>query len=271
MAEPLRLGTGVTLYVADNLDVLPDLPSGSVDLCLTSPPYANLRRDSLDLCPADYPAWFMRRAPEIMRVLKPTGNFVLNLGHVARGDGWRRSTYLYRLLVALEDLGFGFVNEYPWLKSDAVAGCFGKRCKPAHEPFYWLALTKHHFFDGTALRTPYRSRSHSGRPKSKLRNPDGGDADFYKAGGALPPDYIMGPSAGPRDGAGAHTAVMPTYVAEFFVRCGCPPGGIVLDPFAGSGTTAVAAIAQGRRCVLVERDQAHLPTIERRVREAAGP
>lgn len=254
------------VHIGDNLDVLPSFADGSIDLIVTSPPYADLRSDT-PIHPNSYVQWFVPMAREFLRVLKPTGSFILNIGDKTVG-GWRHP-YVYQLVLALtEDVGFKWAETYFWCKDNAMPGDFGKRASPAVEYIYWFAKGKEYWWSDSDIRVPYKSKPHLGKPKSLLREPNGEERDFYQRGGALPPNYFTWPKAHVSDGADKHTAVYPAELPEWFILAGCPLGGIVMDPFAGSGTTGVAANRLGRKAILIERNPAHEATIHERLNTA---
>ncbi len=257
--------------IGDNLLILPEYSEGSFDLVITSPPYGTLRAKHYGgPKPDDYVDWFLPRAREFHRVLKSTGSFILNIGRLT--EEGEEHPYVFDLVLSLKrEVGFFWAWTYFWTKPDAMPGNFGKRAKPSTEYVFHLTRGPGYFWDDSELRIPYSSRRHLGRPKSGLRNPNGADRDFYRAGGALPPDYFNWPSAHARDGASEHPAVFPVGLPGWFIRACCPPGGIVLDPFAGSGTTAVAALALRRRAVLIEENPRYEPLIHRRLSGAGDP
>jgi DNA modification methylase len=254
------------LIIGDNLEVLADWPSDSVDLVLTSPPYGGLRRETA-IVPDHYVDWFLPRARQFLRVLKPTGSFILNLASVVvRGE---RHPFVHELLVALKrDVGFFYVEDFFWAKPDPMPGAFGKRATPAVEFLFWLAKSRDYCWNDDEIRVPYRSRPHLGTPKSHLRSPAGEERDLYQAGGAMPTNLFTWPSAHARDGASEHSAVFPLALPMWFIRAGCPPAGVVMDPFAGSGTTGEAALRLGRQAVLVEREAAYESVIRARLQHA---
>jgi DNA modification methylase len=250
--------------VGDCLEVLRDhVPDECVDLIVTSPPYADLRPEC-SIRPDDYVDWFTPRAEQFLRVLKPTGSFILNIcDRVVDGE---RHLFVFDLVIALKrQLGFVFVETHYWMKRNPMPGSFRKRAMPAVEPIFWFARTKSHYWSDEGIRQPYRSKRHLGKPKSRLRAPNQSERDLYRRGSALPPNYFTWTKEGKRDGADFHTAVFPIRLPTWFIKAGCPAGGTVMDPFAGSGTTAIAAQVLGRDWVLIEQDPAYADVICQRL------
>jgi site-specific DNA-methyltransferase (adenine-specific) len=116
------------------------VPDASVDLIVTSPPYAQQRMGGI---PKDrYERWLLERAKEFRRVLKPTGSFVLNLWPHTEQSGQfkgQEATYVMDLIIALRDAGWSLLDTYAWRKTCTVPGNFGNKLKNGWEPFYHLA------------------------------------------------------------------------------------------------------------------------------------
>lgn len=237
---------------------LPALPKASVDLFFTSPPYADARKYS-KIHPDTYVEWFLPFARAMLDATTESGSFVLNIKNRVAKSGplqGQRHPYVYRLVIALQELGWRWLETYIWAKPNAVPGRFGPRTKDAFEYVYHFARGKP-YFDLNAVRVPYKAtRVEIERrllDQNGRRNTEAGfgrdRTKTYTLGGADPGNVISVPQTynqhyGP---AGSHTAVMPEGLAAFFVRAACPDGGTVIDPFAGSGTTAVVARRNGRQ------------------------
>lgn len=243
----------------DASDWLAALPSESVDLFFTSPPYADARSYSR-IHPDRYVEWFLPFARLMLAATGPHGSFVLNIkNRVAKSGPLRgqRHPYVYELVLALQHMGWRWIETYIWAKPNAVPGRFGPRTKDAFEYVYHFAKGPTPYWNLDAVRVPYRTTAEEiERRKLDVNGRRNTDAGFgrdrtktYLRGGADPGNVISVPQTynqhyGP---AGSHTAVMPEGLASFFVQAACPPNGIVIDPFAGSGTTVVVARRTGRR------------------------
>jgi DNA modification methylase len=246
------LDQGVTW--GDSAEWLPVLPEASVDLWFTSPPYADARAYSR-IHPDRYVEWFLPYARDMLTASKQTGWLVLNIkNRVAKSGPLRgqRHPYVYQLVLALQRQGWRWLETYIWSKPNAVPGRFGPRTKDSFEYVYAFAKGPKPFFDLDAIRVPYRTTADEieRRKLDRLgrRNTEAGfgrdRTKTYLNGGADPGTVVSVPQTyNQHRGAGGHTAAMPEGLAEFFIKACSPVNAVVLDPFAGSGTTVVV----GRR------------------------
>ena len=258
-ADSLDYLLGQGIVCGDAQEWLLRLPPASVDLIFTSPPYADARSYSA-IAPEQYVEWFLPIAECMLDVLRDTGSLALNIkNRVARSGPLKgqRHPYVYELVLALQSMGYRWIETYVWAKPNAIPGTFGPRTKDSYEHVYHFSRGASPWFDLDAVRVAYRTDADEIR---RRRQDAGGrrttDAGFgrdrskvFDKGGADPGNVISVPQSynqhyGP---AGEHEAVMPEGLAEFFVKAMCPRGGVVLDPFAGSGTTVVVAQRHGRR------------------------
>jgi DNA modification methylase len=242
----------------DSGEWLPVLPAGSVDLWFTSPPYADARTYSR-VHPDSYVEWFLPFAKHMLAATKDTGWLVINIKNRVASSGHfrgQRHPYVYQLVIALQQQGWRWVETYIWSKTNAVPGRFGPRTKDSFEYVYAFAKGLKPHFDLNAVRVPYRTTADEieRRKLDKLgrRNTEAGfgrdRTKTYLNGGADPGNVVSVPQTyNQHRGAGGHTAAMPEGLAEFFIKSCSPSGGVVIDPFAGSGTTVVVARRQNRR------------------------
>jgi DNA modification methylase len=263
------LDEGVTW--GDAAEWLPALPPQSVDLFFTSPPYANMR-DYARIAPERYVEWFLPFARAMLAAARPTGSFVLNIkDRVVDGE---RHPYVYELVLALRELGWRWIETYVWMKPNAIPGRFGPRPKDAFEYVYWFARGRP-WFDLDAIRVPYRTDAREierrAADPSPRRNTAAGHgrtrAATWGHGGADPGNVIVSPLRYNQHRGVAHTAPMPEALAEYVIRAGAPPGAVVLDPFAGSGTTCAVAARLGRRAAGLEVNRAFVAEARERLQE----
>jgi len=262
------LTDGVTY--GDSLAWLPALPAGSIDLFFTSPPYADARAYSR-IHPDRYVDWFLEFARPMLTATRETGWFVLNIkNRVAKGGPLRgqRHPYVYELVLALQHMGWRWIETYIWAKPNSIPGRFGPRTKDAFEYVYAFARGSRPYFELDAIRVPYKTTQveieRRKLDENGRRNTEAGfgrdRTKTYAKGGADPGNVVTVAQTynqhyGP---AGEHTAVMPEGLAAFFIQACCPPGGVVLDPFAGSATTTVVARRFGRRGGGLDVHQKHV-------------
>ena len=245
------------------------LPTGSVDLFFTSPPYADARPYSR-VHPDRYVEWFLPFSAAMLEAARPSGSFVLNIKNKAsRGQ---RHTYVYELVIALKHQGWRWVETYIWHKPNAMPGRFGPRTKDAFEYVYHFAKGTP-YFDLDAVRVPYKTPESeierrrldtNGRRTTKAGY--GRDrSQTYGKGGADPGNVVSVPQTYNQHHGVRHTAAMPERLAEWFVSLLCPAGGVVVDPFAGSGTTVVAARRLGRQAGGIELHEDYVAEAQRRI------
>lgn len=146
----------------DCLDVLRGVPDNSIDLIMTSPPYADQIKDYGDVVkkikPDDYIEWFLPRAQEFLRVLKPEGSFVLNISD--KLDGRFQNIFVFKLVVALcDEVGFHLVRDYIWHNPATPPNVFSRgtmgRTKKSHEYCFWFSKSEQWTFNMDPIRKPY--------------------------------------------------------------------------------------------------------------------
>jgi len=269
------LEKGVVL--GDSGVLMAQLPRRSVDLFFTSPPYADARAYSR-IHPDRYVEWFLPFARAMYNAAKPTGSLILNIKNRVANRGplrGQRHPYVYQLVLALQHMGWRWVETYIWAKPNAIPGRFGPRTKDSFEYVYHFARGNKPYFDLNEVRVPYkadnaeiarRSRDTNGR-----RNTGAGfgrdRTKTYLLGGADPGNVVSVPQTYNQHYGVEHTAAMPEGLAEFFIRAACPPDGIVLDPFAGSATTVVVARRLGRKAGGIEIHEGFAIEAQRRIAE----
>lgn len=303
---PYYQDDAVTLYHGDALAVLADLPDASVDCVVTSPPYFGLRDYGVDgqlgaePSPAEFVAALVDVFREARRVLADDGTLWLNLGdsyysgkgsptqpdvkNEARrpparvldqpGANWAKPKNLlgipWRVAFALQDDGWILRNDVIWHKSNAMPESVTDRLSNRHEHMFMLSKKPRYWFDLDAIREehvsePGREGENFMRGQKAIR-PVGPNSGSYSEGGRNPGDVW---TIATQPFSEAHFATMPPALAERCIQAGCRPGGTVLDPFSGSGTTGLAAGRHGRRYVGVDLNRDYLD-LSLRTRLAQG-
>ena len=262
VAPPSRSGMGIsTVYAGNVSSMLTVLEDDSVDLVVTSPPYAERRKKAYGGIPADkYVEWFLPISAELRRVLKPTGSFVLNIKESV-SDG-ERQTYVFELVLALRKQGWLWVDEFVWHKTNPFPTGNKKRLKDGFEHCYHFAKTKNFKFFPDAVRTKSTSKWAGGNERRKnngahrTTNGSGMNMSRRFTGDLVRPSNVVTmPSSCIHI---EHPAVFPVELPEFFVKLMTEKGDVVLDPFMGSGSTAIAARGLGRRYAGVELSEQYL-------------
>ncbi len=183
---------------------------------------------------------------------------------------------MYQLVLALQHMGWRWIETYIWQKPNAIPGRFGPRTKDSFEYVYFFARGRWPYFDLDTIRVPYKTAADEIERRTLDRNGRrntaagfGRDrARTYRLGGADPGNVVSVPQTYNQHKGVAHTAAMPEGLAEFFIKAACPDGGIVIDPFAGAGTTTVVARRLGRRAGGLEIHASFVNEAQRRI--AAG-
>ena len=235
------------------------IPDGSVDLVFTSPPYADQRKNSYGgIAPDEYVEWFLPVSEQLLRVLKPTGSFVLNIKErVVSGE---RSTYVMELIMAMRDQGWLWTEEYIWHKKNCYPGKWPNRFRDAWERLLHFTKSKQFCMYQEAVMVPMGDWKNA-----RLRNLSEVDKirDESKAGsgfGKNISNWVGRDMAYPTNvlhlatkcNNKNHSAAFPEALPEWFIKLFTKEGDTVLDPFAGSGTTSIVAKRMGRHSIGIE-------------------
>ena len=126
----MEINTDIKL--GDCKEILKELPKNTIDLIVTSPPYADQRKSTYGgIPPKKYVEWFLPISKELLRVLKPTGSFILNIKErVVSGE---RSTYVMELILEMRKQGWLWTEEYIWHKKNCYPGKWPNRFRDAWE------------------------------------------------------------------------------------------------------------------------------------------
>jgi DNA modification methylase len=266
-------------YHGDSRALLGELPASSIDLIVTSPPFALLREKSYgNEAQAEYVAWLAEFGTLAKKVLKDTGSFVLDIGGAYQRGRPVRSLYNYRVLIEFCDtLGYELAEEFFWFnpaKLPSPIEWVNKRkirVKDAVNPVWWFSKSDYPKADVRRVRVGY-----SKRMRELLDDPE----NFYKAavrpsahhvgngfatdnGGAIPSNLLAFPNTDSTGhylrtcrllGQRPHPARFPRDLPRFFIRLLTEPGDTVVDFFSGSNTTGSVAEEEGRSWVSCELD-----------------
>jgi DNA modification methylase len=260
----MRSGGAESLQVdkiihGDCLDALKALPDASVDLIFTSPPYADNRKGTYEGVQTDgYVEWFLPISAQLKRVLKPEGSFILNIKERAR-DG-ERQTYVLELILAVRCLGWLWTEEYIWHKKNCYPGKWPNRFRDAWERCLHFTRQRQFKMFQEAVRVPMgdwaprrlarlsetdriRDESHVGSGFGK------NVSNWIGRKYAYPTNVLHLATECSNRG---HSASFPESLPTWFIKLFTQPGDVVLDPFVGSGTTALACIELNRHYIGIE-------------------
>jgi len=261
-----------TLRLGDCLDEMKGLESDSVDLIVTSPPYADQRKSTYGGIPADqYVEWFLPRALEMRRVLKPSGSFVLNIKEkVVNGE---RHTYVLELIIALRKQGWAWTEEYIWHKRNCFPGKWPNRFRDAWERCLHFTKSKKFKMNQEAVMVPMgdwaKTRLQALGANDVQRHASQVGNNFAKKISnwngremALPTNVLQ---LATECGNKGHSAAFPEALPTWFIKLFSDEGDVILDPFAGSGTTLAAARDLGRAAVGIEMSPAYVALARERL------
>jgi len=246
------------VHTGDSLEVLQTLPECSIHTVMTSPPYWNLRDYGEDgqLGLEETPEAFVENLAdvfdEVKRVLRSDGSLWLNLGDTYHNKDLQQIPA--RVALELQECGWILRNRVTWAKPNPMPHSVGDRLTNTTEAVFHFVKNKDYFYDLDAIREPhksdrtYRGGSIEGSDGPRTRNLDT-DGKFGTPAGKNPGDVFEVTTKPFPD---AHFAVYPPELCEKPIKATCPPDGVVLDPFAGAGTTLLKTKELGRDYIGIE-------------------
>lgn len=256
-----RSGTTCTVIHGDSREVLREFV-GQVDLIVTSPPYADARKKHYDsVHPDDFAEWFMTFHQPFYDALKPTGSLVINIkDKVVEGV---RHRYVWQTIERLSQAGWFAVDDYIWHKTNPMPGWWPTRLRDGWEYCFHLAKSKRPFFNAEGVKRPIgdwvdsrlKNLGKNDLSRHDSANESGFGRDISNWVGkqnVLPSNVLSYALVGKNKN---HPAVFPVELPTFFIRLLCPNGGLVVDPFAGSSTTGVAAMQLSRSSVMIDNNE----------------
>ena len=236
------------IILGDCREVLKDLDENSIDLIITSPPYADSRNGTYGgIKPDHYVEWFLPISKELLRVLKPDGTFILNIKEkVVNGE---RHVYVIELILEMRKQGWLWTEEFMWHKKNCYPGKWSNRFRDSWERL--LQFNKSRKFnmyqeevmipmgDWAKKRVRNLSETDMVRDSSKVGSGFGKKiANWLNKDKVYPTNVLhMATECSNRN----HSAVFPEALPEWFIKLFTKEGDWVLDPFMGSGTTTRVA------------------------------
>lgn len=238
---------------------LKKIPDDSVDLIVTSPPYADQRRQTYGgVHPDEYVDWFLPISQELLRVLKPSGTFILNIKERVM-DG-ERHTYVLELILAMRQQGWLWTEEFAWHKKNCYPGKWPNRFRDAWERLLQFNKAKKFKMFQDEVRVPTGdwaktrlkklSETDKRRNESKVGSGFGKNiSNWLDRDMAYPTNVLhMATECGNQN----HSAAFPETLPEWFIKLFTQENDYVLDPFMGSGTTLRAAHRLNRNSIGIE-------------------
>lgn len=284
---------GYDILCADALSALRLMPNDSINCIISSPPYFDLRsylpKDSgakalevgFGQTPDEYTKSLVEIFSEAARVLRPDGTIWLNLGdsYSRKATGKLKRKDLigipWKIAFALRDeCGLYLRAEVIWHKSNPMPESVNDRPTRAHEQIFLFTKEEDYYYDADAIREAATTKPHA-HGSSKQATQFGTIRSAAADAAFRQPNRIWAADGGRNKRSvwtfnvarykGAHCATFPVQLVEDCVLAGCPPEGIVLDPFSGASTTGLAALQNGRRYIGIELNEAYCALSEERL------
>ena len=258
----------------DCLEKLKELPNSSVDLIVTSPPYADQRKNTYGgIKPEKYVSWFLPIAAELFRVLKNDGTFILNIKEkVQNGE---RSTYVLELILEMKKQGWLWTEEFIWHKKNCYPGKWPNRFRDAWERLLQFNKAKKFNMYQEAVMVPMGDWA-----KNRLKNLSEVDKirDNSKVGsgfGKNISNWLERDMAYPTNvlhlatecGNKNHSAAFPESLPEWFIKLFTQEYDTVLDPFMGSGTTVFVANRMNRHSIGIDIVDEYCEKVQKKINE----
>jgi len=235
------------------------IDANSIDLIITSPPYADQRKNTYGgIHPAEYVEWFLPVSKELLRILKPTGTFILNIKEkVVSGE---RSIYVMELIIEMRKQGWLWTEEFIWHKKNCYPGKWPNRFRDAWERL--LQFNKNKKFNmyqeevmvpmGDWANTRLKKLSDTDRIRDHSRVGSGfgkNISNWVNRDKAYPTNVLhLATECNNKN----HSAAFPEALPEWFIKLFTREGDIVLDPFMGSGTTLFVANRMRRNSIGID-------------------
>jgi DNA modification methylase len=266
------------VYFGDCLEVLKKFPDNCIDLIVTSPPYADNRKKTYGgIPPSQYVKWFLPISEQLKRVLKPDGSFVLNIKErVVDGE---RGMYVYDLVRDMRGQGWLWIEEYIWHKKNTYPGKWPNRFRDLWEHCYhFTKAAKFRMYqeavmvpigDWAPRRLNNLGKNDTTRQISKTKSGFGKNVSHWVERDVVYPGNVL--HLATESGNQNHSAAFPISLPTWFIQLFSQKRDVVLDPFLGSGTTAVSAIKLDRKYIGIEKNEEYYKTALERIGKEQKP
>jgi site-specific DNA-methyltransferase (adenine-specific)/site-specific DNA-methyltransferase (cytosine-N4-specific) len=258
------------LYLGDCREELKKLEDNSIDLIVTSPPYADSRKSTYGgIHPNKYVEWFLPISEELYRVLKPTGTFILNIKEkVLNGE---RHTYVIELILEMRKRGWYWTEEFIWHKKNSFPGKWPNRFRDAWERCLQFNKDKKFKMFQESVMVPIgdwsKSRLNNLSETDKKRdNSRVGSGFGKKVSNWIDREYVYPTNVlhlSTECNNKNHSAAFPESLPTWFIKLFTEEGDTVLDPFMGSGTTIQAAQKLRRNSFGIEINSEYFEMVKR--------
>jgi len=259
----------------DCLKVLQDFADNTFDLIITSPPYADRRKHTYGgVPPEEYVEWFLPRSKQFLRVLKPTGTFVLNIKE--KVENGERHTFVIELILALRRQGWLWTEEFIWHKKNCYPGKWPNRFRDAWERCLQFNKTRKFKMNQEAVRVPMGDwaktrlkvlgKNDVVRFDSQVGSGFGKNIANWKGRDLAYPTNVL--HLATECGNKSHSAAFPPVLPEWFIKLFTDEGDSVLDPFVGSGTTCAVAARLRRHSVGIELHREYVELAQQDLKSA---
>ena len=236
------------LILGDCLEVMRKMDSESIDLIFTSPPYADQRKNTYGgIHPDEYVKWFLPISEQLLRILKPTGTFVLNIKEKVL-DG-ERSTYVLEMILEMRKQGWLWTEEFIWHKKNSYPGKWPNRFRDSWERLLQFKKNKHFNMYQDNVKIPVgewakdrlKKLSDTDKIRDNAKNGSGFGKNISNWVGreTVYPSNVL--HLATECSNKNHSAAFPDELPKWFISLFTKEGDTVLDPFVGSGTTAIVA------------------------------
>jgi len=263
------------IFLGDCKDVLKNLEDNSIDLIVTSPPYADRRKNTYGgIKPENYVEWFLEISIELLRVLKPTGTFILNIKEKA--ENGERHTYVIELILALRKQGWFWTEEYVWHKKNSYPGKWPNRFRDSWERCIQFNKSKKFNMYQEEVMVPVGDWA-NGRLKNlsetdKIRDNSKNGSGFGKnisnwlGREMVYPNNVLNFATVCNNKN--HSAAFPEELPEWFIKLFTKEHDTVLDPFVGSGTTIHVAKRMKRNSIGIDVIPEYIEMIKKEIVES---
>ncbi|MDD5727101.1 MAG: site-specific DNA-methyltransferase [Victivallales bacterium] len=246
-------------YLGDCEEILKKIPDNSIDLIFTSPPYADQRKNTYGgIHPEEYVNWILPKTEQMLRVLKSTGTFILNIKEkVVNAE---RSTYVIELILAMKKQGWLWTEEFIWHKKNCYPGKWPNRFRDSWERLLQFNKSKKFNMyqekvmvpmgDWAKTRLKNLSQVDMVRDESKVGSGFGKNISNWLTRDKAYPTNVL--HLATECANKKHSAAFPEGLPEWFIKLFTKTGDTVLDPFMGSGTTNIVANQMHRNSIGIE-------------------